>query len=91
MLLAVAVRLVLDTEYSGIIGDNMLAPFLLTLASLYTLGYVSPQGSTVSSLLSAGTHYVQGVSKKRPHILNAHNGTRNKSRVSFKIIKKFSS
>ena len=58
VLLAVAVRLVLDTEYSGIIGDNMLAPFLLTLASLYTLGYVSPQGSTVSSLLSAGTHCV---------------------------------
>ena len=54
-----AVRLVLDTEYSGIIGDNMLAPFLLTLASLYTLGYVSPQGSAVSSLLSAGKHCVR--------------------------------
>ena len=55
VLLAVAVRLVLDTEYSGLIGGNILAPFLLTLTSLYMLGYVSTSQSTVSSLLSAGT------------------------------------
>ena len=54
MLLAVVVRLVLDTEYSGLIGDSILLPFTLTLASLYMLGYVTPTGSTVSSLLSAG-------------------------------------
>ena len=54
VLLAVAVRLVLDTEYSGLIGDNILLPFTLGLASLYMLGYVAPTGSTVSSLLSAG-------------------------------------
>merc|ERR1719500_1961861 len=53
VLLAVAVRLVLDTEYSGLIGDNILLPFTLSLASLYMLGYVAPTGSTVSSLLSA--------------------------------------
>ena len=49
-------RLVLDTEYSGLIGDNILLPFTLSLASLYMLGYVAPTGSTVSSLLSAGVY-----------------------------------
>merc|ERR1712029_756526 len=53
VMLALAVRLVLDTEFSVYIGDNCVLPYLLTLSLLYTLGYVQAGSSTVSSLLSA--------------------------------------
>ena len=53
-LLAVVVRLTLDTEYAALISSSALLPFVLTLSLLYTLGWVVPHTSTVSSLLSAG-------------------------------------
>jgi len=53
VMLALAVRLILDTEFSVYIGDNCVLPYLLTLSLLYTLGYVQAGSSTVSSLLSA--------------------------------------
>jgi len=53
VMLALAVRLILDTEFSVYIGDNCVMPYLLTLSLLYTLGYVQAGSSTVSSLLSA--------------------------------------
>jgi len=53
VMLALAVRLILDTEFSVYIGDNIVLPYLLTLSLLYTLGYVQAGSSTVSSLLSA--------------------------------------
>ena len=54
VLLAVVVRLALDTEYAALISSSALLPFALTLSLLYTLGWVVPHTSTVSSLLSAG-------------------------------------
>ena len=54
VMLALVVRLLLDTEYAGIIGHNCVLPYILTLGLLYNLGYVSTSTSTVSSLLSAG-------------------------------------
>ena len=55
VMLALVVRLVLDTEYAGLIGHNCVLPYTLTLGLMYNLGYVSSSASTVSSLLSAGT------------------------------------
>ena len=54
VLLAVVVRLALDTEYAALISSSALLPFALTLSLLYTLGWAVPHTSTVSSLLSAG-------------------------------------
>ena len=55
VMLAVVVRLVLDTEYSWCIKHNCILPYILTLVTTYQLGYVSPPpASTASSLLSAG-------------------------------------
>ena len=54
VMLAIVVRLILDTEWSHYIANNCVLPFLLTLVSLYVLSFVRPQPSTASSLLSAG-------------------------------------
>ena len=54
VMLAVLVRLVLDTEFAPYIAHNCVLPFILTLASLYLLGLVTAPQSTASSLLSAG-------------------------------------
>ena len=53
-LLAVVVRLALDTEYAALISSSALLPFVLTLSLLYRLGWAVSHTSTVSSLLSAG-------------------------------------
>merc|ERR1712098_278233 len=53
VMLALAVRLILDTEFSVYIGDNIVMEYLLTLSLLSPLGYVQASSSTVSSLLSA--------------------------------------
>jgi len=53
VMLALVVRLVLDTEYASLIGHNCVLPYILTLGLMYNLGYVSSSASTVSSLLSA--------------------------------------
>ena len=53
-LLAVVVRLTLDTEYAALISSSALLPFVLTLSLLYRLGWAVSHTSTVSSLLSAG-------------------------------------
>ena len=55
VMLALVVRLVLDTEYASFVGHNCVLSYILTLALMYNLGYVSASASTVSSLLSAGT------------------------------------
>ena len=54
VMLAVLVKLVLDTEFAPYIAHNCVLPFILTLASLYLLGLVTAPQSTASSLLSAG-------------------------------------
>ena len=45
-------------------------------------------------IMARGKRNYRVSQKKRPHVLNAYNslknGTRNKSRVSFKILRKFS-
>ena len=53
-LLAVVVRLTLDTEYAALLSSSALLPFALTLSLLYRLGWAVSHTSTVSSLLSAG-------------------------------------
>ena len=53
--LAVAVRLMLETQYSWILGDNMVAPFVLMVSVLMTTGYLSISNLATSSLLTAGT------------------------------------
>merc|ERR1719219_2809555 len=55
VILAVVVRLVLDTEYSVVIGQNIFLPFALSLALMMSLGYIniSLATSTGSTILSA--------------------------------------
>ena len=45
VMLALVVRLLLDTEFAGIIGHNCVLPYILTLGLLYNLGYVSTSTS----------------------------------------------
>ena len=56
VLLAVVVRLLLDTEYSAFIGHNIFLPFALSLSLVMSLGYIniSLSTSTGSTILSAG-------------------------------------
>ena len=56
VLLAVVVRVVLDTEYSAFIGHNIFLPFALSLSLMMSLGYIniSLSTSTGSTILSAG-------------------------------------
>ena len=56
VLLAVVVRLLLDTEYSAFIGHNIFLPFALSLSLMMSLGYInlSLATSTGSTILSAG-------------------------------------
>ena len=56
VMLAVVVRITLDTEYSGFIGHNIFLPFALTLSVMMSLGYIdiSLNTSTGSTILSAG-------------------------------------
>ena len=56
VLLAVVVRVVLDTEYSAFIGHNIFLPFALNLSLMMSLGYIniSLSTSTGSTILSAG-------------------------------------
>ena len=53
--LALAVRLMLETQYSWILGDNMVAPFVVMISVLMTTGYLSIANLATSSLLTAGT------------------------------------
>lgn len=56
VLLAVVVRVLLDTEYSAFIGHNIFLPFALNLSLMMSLGYIniSLSTSTGSTILSAG-------------------------------------
>ena len=60
VMLAVVVRITLDTEYSGFIGHNIFLPFALTLSVIMSLGYIdisNNTSSTGSTILSAGKYY----------------------------------
>jgi len=52
-LLALAVRLLLETDFSWILADNMIAPFFLTVIVLMTTGYLSLANLQTTSLLTA--------------------------------------
>ena len=56
VMLALLVRMILDTEYSAFIGHNIFLPFALTLSVMMSLGYIniSLNTSTGSTILSAG-------------------------------------
>ena len=56
VMLAVVVRITLDTDYSALIGHNIFLPFALTLSVMMSLGYIdiSLNTSTGSTILSAG-------------------------------------
>ena len=56
VMLALLVRMVLDTEYSALIGHNIFLPFALSLSAMMSLGYIniSLNTSTGSTILSAG-------------------------------------
>ena len=55
--LALAVRLLLETQYSWILGNNMLAPFIVMVSILMTTGYLSLANLQTTSLLTAGCTY----------------------------------
>ena len=55
--LALAVRLLLETQYSRILGNNMLAPFIVMVSILMTTGYLSLANLQTTSLLTAGCTY----------------------------------
>ena len=50
--LALAVRLLLETQYSWILGNNMLAPFIVMVSILMTTGYLSFANLQTYSLLT---------------------------------------
>ena len=52
--LAVAVRLLLDTDWSWLLAGNAVLPFLLLLTGLVTTGSLSLANTAPASLLSAG-------------------------------------
>ena len=56
VMLALLVRIILDTEYSVVIGHNIFLPFALSLSVMMSLGYIniSLNTSTGSTILSAG-------------------------------------
>ena len=58
VMLAIVVRITLDTEYSFVIGHNIFLPFALSLSVMMSLGYInlSLNTSTGSTILSAGTY-----------------------------------
>ena len=58
--LALAVRLMLETQYSWILGNNMVAPFVVMISVLMTTGYLSIANLATSSLLTAGTSLTFG-------------------------------
>jgi len=58
LFLAVAVRLLLETEFSWAVGNNMVAPFIVMTTTLMTTGYLDIANLQASSLLSAGEYPV---------------------------------
>ena len=54
LFLALAVRLLLETEFSWILGNNMVAPFIVMVSILVTTGYLSIANLQTTSLLTAG-------------------------------------
>ena len=56
LFLALAVRLLLETEFSWILGNNMVAPFIVMVSILVTTGYLSIANLQTTSLLTAGEH-----------------------------------
>ena len=55
--LALAVRLLLETQYSWILGNNMVAPFIVMVSILMTTGYLRLANLQTTSLLTAGCTY----------------------------------
>jgi len=53
LFLAMSVRLLLETEFSWAIGNNMVAPFIVMTTTLMTTGYLDMANLQASSLLSA--------------------------------------
>ena len=58
LFLALAVRLLLETEFSWILGNNMVAPFIMMVSVLVTTGYLSITNLQTTSLLTAGEHII---------------------------------
>ena len=58
VMLALVVRITLETEYSFVIGHNIFLPFALSLSVMMSLGYInlSLNTSTGSTILSAGRY-----------------------------------
>ena len=58
VILALLVRIILDSEYSVVIGHNIFLPFALNLSVMMSLGYIniSLNTSTGSTILSAGRY-----------------------------------
>ena len=58
VILALLVRIILDTEYSAFIGHNIFLPFALSLSVMMSLGYINIalNTSTGSTILSAGRY-----------------------------------
>ena len=58
VVLALLVRIILDTEYSAFIGHNIFLPFALSLSVMMSLGYINIalNTSTGSTILSAGRY-----------------------------------
>ena len=52
--LAVAVRLLLETEFSWVVGHNMVGPFIVMISILITTRYLDIASLNTSSLLTAG-------------------------------------
>jgi len=53
LFLAVAVRLLLETEFSWTVGNNMVAPFIVMIITLMATGHLDIANLQASSLLSA--------------------------------------
>eukprot|EP00092_Neocalanus_flemingeri_P038066 GFUD01041435.1.p2 GENE.GFUD01041435.1~~GFUD01041435.1.p2 ORF type:complete len:251 (+),score=90.22 GFUD01041435.1:2188-2940(+) len=53
LFLAVAVRLLLETEFSWTVGNNMVAPFIVMVTILVTTGYLDIANLQANSLLTA--------------------------------------
>ena len=62
-MLAIAVRVLLETDYSWILGNNMLTPFVLMITILITLGYLSVANLQSTSLLTAGSYNISQLLK----------------------------
>ena len=60
VMLALVVRITLETEYSFVIGHNIFLPFALSLSVMMSLGYInlSLNTSTGSTILSAGRYWL---------------------------------